>query len=307
MRRWVAVVTIAVCLSSVRLGAQAAIFTVTVASAGIRQTPSTDGALVGYKTKGDVLEVRRNLGAWIEVAWPTATGVAYVPLGMGTLTQSMQAPRRPMTIAEYTATSSPLTPSPAPAAATCACAQSMAVSASAARTPNAPAAPMQPGTPYIAPTHLLGIGGQMVGAISMRNAGATGRVWSRKQVGVQIDFSRAVRTNAGAERLTSQQFGSSVLYSLASRINDYVWLRPYLGGGTIFYHTTAAGALLSPNAPTTGNAFGLQGFGGAELTFAAMPRFAVSADLGYHKWPASFAAFEPRKVGLRVSGHWYLR
>jgi hypothetical protein len=307
MRRWVAVVAIAVCLSPVRLGAQTTIFTVTVASAGIRQSPSADSPVVGYKTKGDVLEVRRNLGAWIEVAWPTTpTGVAYVGLAMGALTQSTQAPRRPMTIAEYTATSSPITPSLAPTAATCACAQAAAVSASAARTPSAPSAAMQPATPYIAPTHLLGFGAQMVGAISVRNAGATGRVWSRKDIGVQIDFSRVVR-NGGTVRLTSQQFASSALYSLPNRMNDYVWLRPYVGGGTILYRTELSSALLAVAEPRTGNALGLQAFGGTELTFAAAPRLALSADVGYHKWPQTFAIFGPRKVALRVSGHWYVR
>ena len=53
--------------------------------------------------------------------------------------------------------------------------------------------------------------------------------------------------------------------------------------------------------------YALQMFGGGEITFAGMPRFALSADLGYHKYPAPFAGFETRKIGLAISGHWFVR
>jgi hypothetical protein len=305
MTRWVAVVAIALCLSPSRVSAQTTIFTVTVPSAGVRQAPTNGSPIVGYRAKGEVLDVRRDLGNWIEVSWPTAaTGVAYISLSMGSLGQSAPPLRRPMTIAEYTATSAPLTPTPPPSGATCACADPPLMNASAARKTNvAPA--IQPLPAYVVPTHFVGLGGKMGGAT--QTLGATGRAWSRRRLGAQLEISRGARTNAGTERLTSQQIGSSVLYALPSWVGDYMWLRPYVGGGTTFYRTTLAGTTLTAGETSVDNALGLQAFGGAELTLAAVPRFALSADLGYHKWPGSFAGFEPRKLGVKVSAHWYVR
>jgi hypothetical protein len=178
------------------------------------------------------------------------------------------------------------------------------MNASAAR--NSRVAPaIQPLPAYVVPTHFVGLGGRIGGVT--QTLGATGRAWSRKRLGVQLEMSRDARTNAGLERLTSQQIASSVLYALPSRVGDYMWLRPYVGGGTTFYHTALNGTTLTPGEPSTDNALGLQAFGGAELTLAAVPRFALSADLGYHKWPGSFAGFEPRKLGVKLSAHWYVR
>jgi hypothetical protein len=140
-----------------------------------------------------------------------------------------------------------------------------------------------------------------------QSAGATGRAWSRRRFGGQLEISREGRTNAGAERLTSQQIAPSVLYALPSRFSDYLWFRPYVGGGTTFYRTTRPSTMLPAGESSADNGLGLQMFGGGELTLAAIPRFALSADLGYRKWPGSFAGFEPRKLGLKVSGHWYVR
>jgi hypothetical protein len=304
MTRWVAVVAVALFLSPSWLGAQTTIFTVTVASAGIRQAPTNGSPIVGYKAKGEVLDVRRNLGSWIEVAWPTAaTGVAYISMTMGSIGQSAPPVRRPMTIAEYMSTSAP-PPALAPTGATCACVDATAASAQGARASSV-APSIQQGTTYVAPTHFVGLGGLYGGAT--QSAGATGRAWSRRRFGGQVEISREARTNAAAERLTSQQIASSVLYALPSRVSDYLWFRPYVGGGTTFYRTTRPTTTLAIGETSADNGLGLQMFGGGELTLAAIPRFALSADLGYRKWPGSFAGFEPRKLGLKVSGHWYIR
>jgi hypothetical protein len=307
MTRWVAIVVVALCLSPSWVGAQTTIFTVTVQSAGIRQAPANGSPVVGYKAKGDVLDVRRNLGSWIEVAWPTApTGVAYISSSMGLIGQSAPPVRRPMTIAEYMSTSAPATPALAPTGATCACVEATAASAQGTGARASSAAPaIQPGTTYVAPTHFVGLGGRFGGAT--QSAGATGRAWSRKRFGGQLEISREARTNAGTERLTSQQIAPSVLYALPSRFSDYLWIRPYVGGGATFYRTTRPSTMLAAGESSADNGLGLQMFGGGELTLAAIPRFALSADLGYRKWPGSFAGFEPRRLGLKVSGHWYVR
>jgi hypothetical protein len=55
------------------------------------------------------------------------------------------------------------------------------------------------------------------------------------------------------------------------------------------------------------NRLGFQAFGGGEVTFANVPRLALSADLGYHRLPTSFAGFELGGLGLSLSGHWYIK
>ena len=311
MTRWVAVFAIALSVSSSPLHAQSTIFTVTVSSAGIRQSPSNTSPIVGYMNKGQILDVRRELGSWVEVAWPTTSkGVAYISLSMGSIRQSASPSPRPMTIAEYVASNSGLKPPAAttgalaPAAAACSCVQSPVGIAPATRTSSA-AAPMQTATTYVVPKHSVGVGGLIGGAT--RSVGATGRAWSRRRIGVQLEIASDARATAAAERLTSQQVASSVLFAPPSWVGDFVWLRPYAGGGATFYRSTLKSATLAVGQTTTDHALGVQVFGGGEVTFASVPRFALSVDIGYHKWPVALASFEPRRLGVKVSGHWYVR
>jgi hypothetical protein len=52
---------------------------------------------------------------------------------------------------------------------------------------------------------------------------------------------------------------------------------------------------------------GVEFFGGGEVTFAGLPHFALSADMGYRKMPAEIAAFESRRLRFALSGHWFVR
>jgi hypothetical protein len=63
-----------------------------------------------------------------------------------------------------------------------------------------------------------------------------------------------------------------------------------------------------PGLSVSDSSVGYQAFGGAEITFPSMPRFAVSADLGY-RWTgdAPFNGFELGGVGFTLAGHWYVR
>jgi hypothetical protein len=64
-----------------------------------------------------------------------------------------------------------------------------------------------------------------------------------------------------------------------------VWLRPYVGSGV------GAGHYLTFRA-----------FGGSELTFATVPQFALSGDLGYRWAESPFAGFT-----VSISAHWYFK
>jgi hypothetical protein len=91
-----------------------------------------------------------------------------------------------------------------------------------------------------------------------------------------------------------------VLFSLPDRVGDYVWLRPYVGGGLNLQHFTQTGY-------GSANKTGFQAFGGGEFTFASAPRLAVSADVGYRSTNAPYEGFEFGNVRLGLSAHWYLK
>jgi hypothetical protein len=117
----------------------------------------------------------------------------------------------------------------------------------------------------------------------------------------------ALTTAAAPGQLTSIQFAPSLLYSLRDRITDYVWVRPYLGAGASVLRQTLSGVTPSAGDSVSDTSLGLQAFGGGELTFASMPRFALSANVGYRWSRAPFAGFELGAVSVSLSGHWYVR
>jgi hypothetical protein len=138
--------------------------------------------------------------------------------------------------------------------------------------------------------------------------GVTSRVWSRKRFGIQLEASRStLKSDVSPERVTSLQLTPSAIYSLPDRVTDYVWLRPYLGAGVPFFRSTLKNTAPDAIGSVTDTAYGLRTFGGAELTFASVPRFAVSADLGYLWSQTSFAGFERDGLGFSISGHWYFK
>ena len=197
MIRQASVVAIAVCLLPSLASAQISEFTVSVQSADVRKAPSTGSPLVGHAPRGAVLEVTRDIGAWVKVAWPEAPdGIGYVHQSMGKLSQ--RATREERLAAAFASL-----PPPEPVAMP---------------EPPQPAASIDASTStrtiYVpAPTHVVGLGGQMSGATP--GFGFTSRIWSRSRLGVQLDLSRSTMTNdVSPERVRSTQFAPSVIYSL---------------------------------------------------------------------------------------------
>jgi hypothetical protein len=166
----------------------------------------------------------------------------------------------------------------------------------------------QPGmhSTYVAPpTHIVGFGARMGGAEF--GFGGTARIWSRNQIGVQMDVSRATQNSSVAqERLTSLQFAPSAVYSFKDKMSESVWVRPYVGGGISFYRSSLS---VTPDVgeSVTDNGVGYQTFGGAELTFPSVPRFAISGDVGYQWAPTPFTGFDVGGMSFSFSGHWYVK
>jgi Bacterial SH3 domain len=283
-------ISMAAWLSPAWVSAQPLILTVTAASADVYSSPSTGSPVIGHVLRGTRLEVTRELGSWVKVWWPSATdGVGYVHMSMGTLGRgAAPEPPRPVPVA--------VRPGPEPT-------QPAPVAIRAPRPPEpTPPARLVYVTP---PTHIVGLGG-LIGTSTL-GYGATARAWSRDRLGVQLAASRYAPSSVVPSRVTSMQFEPSLLYAPANYVGDYLWARPYVGSGVSVRRQTLSG-LTPGSAPLLSeNNVGVQVFGGSEFTFAGVPRFALSADVGY-RWPrTSFAGVDFGGPSLSVSGHWYVK
>jgi len=298
MIRHIAAVAVALCLSSSPVSAQSiepqsTALTVKT-SADVHKSPTTASPVVGKAPVGAVLDITRNLGSWVQVPWPAGeNGVAYVHVNAGTIGRR---------IVPVGAASAPQTPASA---------------ASAPATPLAAMAPAEPssgsnrpganGSVYVSlPRHVIGLGGRMSAAAP--GFGGTARTWWRNRLGLQFEMSRyRFDSVATPGHVTSLQFNPSVLYSLPDSVAAGLWLRPYVGGGGSLYRATVNDPAVLVADIVTEKGLGFQTFGGVEATFAGMPRFAVSADVGYRWSHTSLGGLEPRKIGVSLAGHWYVK
>jgi hypothetical protein len=290
MIRHAAAVAVVMLLSPAWLVAQSTTLTITTVSANVHKAPSTGSAVIGQAARGTVLPVTRELGSWVKVLWPAAQdSVGYVHVSWGSIAhRGAQDATRASAIAPARA------PEPALSAAA-------AAPADSARPLEQPAA-IRP--VYVTPaSHALGLGARM--GASPTGFGITARGWHRNRLGIQVDVSRYAQTSLTTSQVTAMQVEPSLLYSLPDRVTDYLWLRPYVGSGATLRR--------SSNSATPGGVsvsesdFGVQMFGGGEVTFAGAPQFALSADLGYHWYQTPAAGFDGGGLGVSLLGHWYIK
>ena len=114
-------------------------------------------------------------------------------------------------------------------------------------------------------------------------------------------------SGVAAGRVTSMQFEPGVVYALFDRVSDYVWIRPYVGSVVSFRQQTLSVAAPLAVGTASDNSVGFRVFGGGELTFASVPRFGLSADLGYRRVPTPFPGFEAGPLSVSIAGHWYVK
>jgi hypothetical protein len=292
MIRHAAAVIVALCLSSSWAAAQGTALTINTASASVHKSPSTASPVIGRAARGATLEVTREVGDWVKVAWPSAPdGVGYVRTNMGSLANATVPASR--TAATTPAPRTAIEPSPRPTTAA-RTDVTQTVGRPPARTPGG----------YAAPSHVFGIGA-LIGGQSL-GVGASARAWSRGPLGVQFEVSHYSMSNPiDLGEMTSTQFGPSALFSFRDHVSDYTWLRPYVGAGITFTRSsfTSPAVGLAMSDSTTG----FQTFGGGELSFSSLPQFSVSAQLGYHWVETPFAGYELNGLGLSVAGHWYVK
>jgi hypothetical protein len=290
MIRRIAAVVVALILNPAFVHAQDTVFTVTVPTASVHKGPSNITPVIGQVSRGTSLTVSRDLGGWVKVAWPAGEdGIGYVRTSMGR-------------IGDPDAGASAANASPRPSSAS---AGAPAASAPAART-SAGQQIAPRGQPKVREiSHIFGVGASLA---PMSGVGATARAWHKNHLGIQVGFMRdAMTSEVAAGRVTSMQFEPAVEYAPFDRVGDYVWLRPYMGSAVSFVHQTLTIASPLGIPPVSDSGLGVRFYGGAELTFASMPQFGVSADLGYRRWPAPFAGFKADPLSVSIAGHWYIK
>jgi hypothetical protein len=302
MTRHIAAVAVALCLSSSPVSAQIAepqTLALTVKTpANVHKSPTTASPVIGKASRGTVLEITRNLGSWVQVPWADGEkGLAYVHVSAGTIASAVAPP------ANRVSATSALQPAATAAPA------SAAPLAAAAPAEQATIAGRQSGSAseYVTlPRHVVGLGGRMSAAGP--GFGGTARTWWRNRLGLQFEMSRdrfdAIGTTG---HVTSFQFAPSLLYSLPDGVMSGLWLRPYVGGGGAFYRASVSDPAVSATSLAAEKGMGFQTFGGAEATFAGVPRFALSADVGYRWSHTALGGLEPDKIGFSLSGHWYVK
>lgn len=297
MIRHAVAVALVLCVSPSWLSAQGNDLTVKLASANVHKGPSTGSPVIGKAPRGTVLEVTRELGDWVKVTWTAAPdGAGYVHLTSGSLaprgaTVSNRSAAAATPASSSRTTTARVTPESRPARPSLAETDTMAAHQHMTTA-------TQPG--YVTPpAHMVGLGGRVNG--STLGFGGSARAWTQKRLGLQLEVSRYGLTSPVVPgRVTTVQIAPSLLYSLPDRVTDYFWLRPYVGAGVNLARSSQSGL-------DSTNKTGVQAFGGAEVTFASLPRFALSADLGYRRSPAPFVGFDFGGVGFSVAGHWYVR
>jgi hypothetical protein len=287
-----AAVVVAMCLAPSSLFAQGAAFTVTSASANVHKSPSTGSPVIGRAPRGAVLVVTRELGSWVKIDWPSSPdGVGYLHVSTGSLEGASTRGWNP----------APGNSTVRPASDAAAAAPRPARAEDTTGGGQLPA----PRPVSVTPAHLVGLGGRLGGPTL--GFGATGRLWSRERLGVQLEVSREVPDGAvPPDRVRSIRFAPSLLYSLPDHVSYHVWLRPYLGTGANLERLTLESGRLGGD-PVSEVRLGLRALGGAEVTLASVPRFALSADLSYQWFRTPLVGVELGGLGLSVSGHWYVR
>jgi hypothetical protein len=290
MFRRAASVVLALILNPTLLHAQDTVFTVTVPSADVYQGPSNVTPVIGHVSQDTALIVSRDLGSWIKIAWPDAQdGIGYVRATIGRVgapdtgaRATTVSPRASSASASTTATIPPPT-------------------RSSTREPVAPR-----GQSKVRPiSHIFGVGA-VVAPVS--GFGATAQTWRHNHLGIHVGFTRDVLTSDVATgRVTAMQFEPGLAYAPFDRVSDYLWIRPYVGSAVSFLHQTWSVATPLARQPVSDNGVGFRFFGGGELTFASMPQFGVSADVGYRRWPAPFAGFKADPLSVSIAGHWYIK
>jgi hypothetical protein len=298
MIRQAAAVVIVLLLSPSWLTAQGNELTVNVSSASVHKSPSTASPVIGHAARGAKLQVTRNVGDWVKVAWPAAVdGVGYVRVSALATPKDAAASAAPLPN-NATAKSAPVQPTQRVVTTPVVVPVEPTQTQTGNRLPVRTTSPSSTGT-----THKFGVGVLMGGPAFGLGVGVRG--WSHKRLGIQFDLAHyEVSSPIDLGSMSTTDLGPSVLFSFNDRVADYTWLRPYIGAGMNFYKSSLTSPLLGDMSDSR---YGSQLFGGAELSFASLPQFAVSTQLSYRWFNEPRQGYDLGGVGVSLAGHWYVK
>lgn len=295
MIRHAAAVVVVLLLSPSGVSAQGTELTVNVASASVHKSPTNVSPVLGVVGRGARLEVTREVGDWVKVAYPAAAdGVGYMRKSMGSLATAATS-KAAIASGTSTARTTAQPTQPAP--------RTVSTSGEQAQTGNR--LPVRNAGPQRSTTsHMFGLGARLGGPAF--GIGASGRVWALGRLGLQVELARYNVSNPiDLGTMSSTEFGPSALYAFNDRVADYTWLRPYVGAGLNFYHSSITSPMVGTDV--SDSRWGSQLFGGAELSFASVPQFAISTELSYRWFEEPVAGLNLGGMGLSVAGHWYVK
>ena len=138
--------------------------------------------------------------------------------------------------------------------------------------------------------------------------GANVRFWSENRLGFEVGWvtnGESGSVSGYKMEFRTHMINPSLLFTLAHVDTNNVYIRPYAGGGpNIIYRKSNRDDDLTDYGKelfVIGTKVGGQGFGGAEVTFKAVPQLSIGGDLGVYRFQNQTGR------GLRFLVHYYLK
>jgi opacity protein-like surface antigen len=312
MIRHVSAVIVSLCLSTAPVYAQTTTpqstdITVRTAPADVHKSPTVASAVIGKAPIGTTLEIKRNLGSWVAVAWPAGdNGVAYLHVNTGTISAHIASVPTQTTAQGSSTAAGAMADGPAALADRILNGHQNGQPSNGSNGARQSSAER---SSILLPPHTLGMGARINALTPGFGAGfgVTTRNWWHSGLGVQFEVLHSRLGNlVGPGHVTSLQFAPSAMYSLPDVVANSLWVRPYVGGGISFNRASINSAGTNLQNPGSETRKGWQAFGGVETTLAAVPQIAWSAELGYRRLQTSTIGFEPKRLSVALAGHWYL-
>ena len=156
--------------------------------------------------------------------------------------------------------------------------------------------------------HTFGVGGTLGSSFGasigrVMSVGGSFRYWMGPHVGVDLK-ANWMRYNIGTNPSVAQ-VAPSVTYMLNGFQGGAIGIHPYAGAGPTYARLHG---ILTTTPTATISGTGFQEFGGAEITFRGMNRFAISAEVVHFGLPSAFTSSHVRSgTHLAVEFHYYLR
>ena len=157
--------------------------------------------------------------------------------------------------------------------------------------------------------HQIGLGGSM--GMSTEGGGGAFRYFFGDQLGFNANigwYRPAIRTGSRSQGGTFIA-APSVVYMLnkSHQLAD-IDLRPYVGGGLNYAHSSVPIQTSTSNISSRNSGLGMQVFGGVEFSFLSAKSIAISAEVAHYRMAATnFASGLTQGTNFYLLFHFYLK